>query len=189
MLPARPMGASLEKVDIQTGDYFPTRAATVTGYSLVEAPPELRRRGIRGIACRMGLRCDRGRLGLSGGYEGIDNFLYGYRDAEPTTTLVPLSREAWERAKAMCDAYEAEGGPEFSSRPSDLVGDVIARDEEYGEERIIEGEVSETPGCDAIRELFDAAAEEAGTRVASYDSFELRPRDWERVRRQLVRGK
>ena len=172
-LPHRPMGAELEVVDVSRNGTYPVRSASVVGYSLAEAPSDMRRRGLMGIACRTEVLCSQGRIGGTQ-YEGVSSFLWGYGNVRPRISLVPLSEGEWGHAVEICEAY-ARGGDD-STRDGDGVG---ARD---GEMEVVGRRTSESAGCRRIREMFGNGGD---TRMFEADSFVLTPDEWDGAKRVL----
>lgn len=173
-MPHRAMGAQVALRDVSPDGRHPVRSATITAYSLLEAPPDLVKRGIPGIGCKAELRCENGRIeGIR--YQGIDSSLWGYGDASLHVSLVPISGDDWRLATSLCDAYERDGDGPTSERRDDGVGTVIGKGE------IVGSKASGTPGCDDASNLFLRLFESGGERLVELDSFEIMPQAWNRA--------
>lgn len=180
-LASRPMGAELELMDVSHEGHYPTRSAKIVSYSLVEVPADMRRRGVAGIVCKSEIACSGGVLGGTQ-YEGIDNYLWQYRNVSPSLTFVPLTEDEWQRANDTCDAYAKgiETGSKPTSRPLDGIGEAKGDETE-----VVDGRISETAECANIRSLLDRT-EHDGRHSVTIDSFVLMPRKWEEVRKSLI---
>lgn len=170
-LPHRPMGCQVDIRDVSDDGMHPTRSATVTAYSLLEAPPDMRRRGFPGIACRTEFLCGKGRI-RDIRYRGIESPIWAYGETESHVSLVPLSEEEWRRATAICDSYGHDGGDATDGRIGDDVGELAGRGELLGRK------VSGTAGYDEANGMFRQACESREGRTVELDSFEVVSSQW-----------